>query len=324
MSGQPGGIEGLLGDPRRATILLVVFIVVAGVAIGALAYTIFGDRNSESVPQGAPATTSGAPPQTQPCSDPPHSDETALALTRDGLSVATVLQSPCGAGDAVSGSVVQVAVYAGTRDVASGIFDLTTAPIVIPPGQSVEKQFVFPAGMYWRTPELVSGDTITVELRNVTHVQPSGADGSSASSLTASRPADPAHGSAEGTAANALKELSDADYSQVKSVLENRWAPQISSKKVGLVTDGITYNYVDILRNHLTLRQKYAHVRLVASNNWTTFNGSDWWVTVVAEASSEASSANRWCDTHGIDSFNCFAKMISDTFGPEGTTVLRK
>jgi hypothetical protein len=34
----------------------------------------------------------------------------------------------------------------------------------------VEKQFVFPAGMYWRTPELVRGDTFTVELRNVTHL----------------------------------------------------------------------------------------------------------------------------------------------------------
>jgi hypothetical protein len=34
----------------------------------------------------------------------------------------------------------------------------------------VEKQFVFPAGMYWRTPELVRGDTLKVELRNVTHL----------------------------------------------------------------------------------------------------------------------------------------------------------
>jgi hypothetical protein len=143
------------------------------------------------------------------------------------------------------------------------------------------------------------GATLTVELRNAAHLQSSDTSGSSAATATAAHPANPAHGSAEGTAANALKEISGADYPQVKSSLENRWVPQVSSKKVGLFVDGITYNSVDILRNHLTLRQQHDDVRLV-------------------------SSANRWCDAHGIDAFNCFAKMIGARLGPDGTTVLRK
>jgi hypothetical protein len=168
------------------------------------------------------------------------------------------------------------------------------------------------------------GATLTVELRNAAHLQSSDTSGSSAATATAAHPANPAHGSAEGTAANALKEISGADYPQVKSSLENRWVPQVSSKKVGLFVDGITYNSVDILRNHLTLRQQHDDVRLVSSDDWTTFNGSDWWITVVGEPSPDASSANRWCDAHGIDAFNCFAKMIGARLGPDGTTVLRK
>ena len=70
--------------------------------------------------------------------------------------------------------------------------------------------------------------------------------------------------------------------------------------------------------------QQFDDVRLVSSGDWTTFDGSNWWITVVGEPSSDASSANRWCDVHGIDAFNCFAKMISSAFGPQGTTVLRK
>jgi hypothetical protein len=126
------------------------------------------------------------------------------------------------------------------------------------------------------------------------------------------------------TAAAALKELSDSDYPQLKSSLENQWVPQISSKKVGLFADGITYNNVDILRNHFTLRQLYDNVRLVWSDDWTTFNGADWWVTVVGEPKLDASSANGWCDSQRIDAFDCFAKMISSTLGPEGSTVMRK
>jgi hypothetical protein len=91
-----------------------------------------------------------------------------------------------------------------------------------------------------------------------------------------------------------------------------------------LVAEGITWDNADILRNHLTFRQRYDDVRLVWSGDWRTFSGPDFWVTVVGTPSFDAGTANAWCDSHGIDADNCFAKVISGMFGQEGTTVMRK
>jgi len=58
-SGRAGSlVAGQPGDPRRTTILLLAFIVVAGVAIGALTYLALGDRRSAP----PPPVTSSAPP----------------------------------------------------------------------------------------------------------------------------------------------------------------------------------------------------------------------------------------------------------------------
>jgi hypothetical protein len=175
--------------------------------------------------------------------------------------------------------------------------------------------------MYWRTPELVSASSLTVNLTGTTH---GGSASAGSGAVTAAYAAAPAHGDVESTAAAALQELANADYASVKGQLADRWVPQISSKRLGLVTDGITYANADILRDHLMLRQRYEGVRLVYSGNWSSFNGSTWWITVVGAPSSDAASANGWCDSHNIDSWNCFAKMVSDSQGPNSTTVLRR
>ena len=51
---------------------------------------------------------------------------------------------------------------------------------------------------------------------------------------------------------------------------------------------------------------------------------ANWWVTVVDAPSGDAAIANGWCDMHNIDSWNCFAKYVSDRVGPDGTTVIRR
>jgi hypothetical protein len=340
MTGKPGGIEELLGGPRRAVTALIAFIVVTGVAIGALAYVAFGKRNAPPPATGAPSSTSvqTSPPGTvtvqvpystsqepKPCQGLLRVDGTGVSVTPLGLLVSTALQTSCGSVDVLSGPAVKVTVSDSARDVAAGIFDLTTDPIMVWPGQQVQQQFVFPAGMYWRTTELVAGDKLTVDVSNFTRPSPGSTPYRSGSNtLTAAQPTAPAHGSAEGTATDALKELSGHDYAGVKQNLENWWVPQISSKRVGLFADGITYNNVDILRDHLTLRQRYLGVRLIWSGNWTSFSGSNWWITVIGQPVSTAILANQWCDDQRIDADNCFAKMISSIYGPDGTTVLRK
>jgi hypothetical protein len=321
--------------------LLIALVVVAGIAIGALAYVVFGDRDKTS-PTASPqtttvfpatqpsqtstvqtpySTTSAAPP---PCPYAPQVQKTGISMTQSGLVVSTTVSMSCDSVDVLSGAGVQVMVSSGTRDIASGFFDLTSHPIVISPGGQVQQQFIFPAGMYWRIPELVANDVVSVEISNYTRSLTSAASSPSGTPLTAVLPAAPGHGSLEGTARNGLDELATYDRPWVQRYLQNQWVPQISSKKVGLVADGITYDNSAILRDHVKLRQEYSGVRLVRSDDWTTFASPGWWITVVSQPYPLPDMANRWCDSQGIDADNCFAKMISSIYGPPGTTVLRK
>jgi hypothetical protein len=255
------------------------------------------------------------------CDVVPRVSAQSAQLTTNGLSVATSLQSGCPSGDIIAGPSVLVTVSDGSRDVASGVFNLNSHPLALPESGSVSQDFVFPAGMYWRTPELIGLDSLTVNVSGVTHDD--GQASNRSDPVVASQPGQLAHGDAESAAASALQELADSDYGVVKNQLADRWVPQISSKKIGLVTDGITYQNSDILRDQLTLRQRYDGVRLVYSGRWTTFSGDTWWVTVVGAPFGDSGSANGWCSAHNIDSWNCIAKMISDHMGPEGTTAIR-
>jgi hypothetical protein len=136
--------------------------------------------------------------------------------------------------------------------------------------------------------------------------------------------AKPAYGSVDGVAEAVLKELRESDLPVVQSTIANRWVPQVSSKRVGLVAAGTTWTNADILRDHLALRQRFSGARLVWSGQWTTFNAPDFWVTVVGPSLPAAADANRWCDSNGFEIDDCFAKFISTLFGVEGTTVYRK
>jgi hypothetical protein len=132
----------------------------------------------------------------------------------------------------------------GTRDIASSVFDLSAEPIVISPGGRESRTFVFPAGMYWRPPELIN-DSVTTTIADSGTAAGSNSVANGATTLTATKGAPPGHGSVDGTAANAVRELSAADYPHVKGALENRWVPRISSKRVGLVAEGTTWDNAD-------------------------------------------------------------------------------
>lgn len=320
MSNRPNGLATLLGTPGRAVAILIAFILVAGVSLGSIAFMLFGPRGGST-----PSSPRAAKPAAgQPCSAEPQVFVDGMAMTRDGLAVTLRLTGGCDSDDVLTGPGVGLSISGGSTDIAAGVFDLTGSPIALPGDRDATHTFVFPAGMYWRTPELVSarysyGD-LTATLTGASHGSGSGGYGSS---VTARSPMSPAHGSADATAAAALGELSAADRSVVSSSLENWWVPQVSSKRVGLYTDGITYGNEDILRNHLQLRQQYDNVRLLWANDWSTFDIANWWVTIVGAPYSDSGQANGWCDSHGIGVNDCFAKVVSTTRGPAGTTVLR-
>jgi hypothetical protein len=324
---QPAPLAMAATTPRRGRGVVIGLGVVAAVAAVvttlALALTS-GDSESETA--STPTTSRVGVPgsqgqsQGQSCDGAPSISPASLALTPAGLAVDVPIAANCPSVVELSGSNVQISVSDGNNDVAAGIFDLDAQPIMVD-GRSTQR-LVFPAGMYWRTSELVSS-SVTVDISGLTQ---DFAPGSSSDSgpVTAARPLNPAHGSVDSVAGAALTELSRSDYAAVRASVANRWVPQISSKKLGLFTDGITYANADILRDHLNLRQRYEGVRLIWSGNWTTFSGPEWWVTVVGTPSDSAATANGWCDAHNIDSWNCLAKYVSDTVGPDGTTVVRR
>lgn len=138
-----------------------------------------------------------------------------------------------------------------------------------------------------------------------------------------SRITDPSSGvNSGGTALDQLTRQISLDRPQVQSELAERWVPQLSSKRLGLEANGISYGYTEILNDHVALRSTYS-ARLVWSGDWSTFGRGDFYVTVAPVSFSTPAEANGWCDRQAIDSTNCFAKRLSTTAGTAGSTVSR-
>lgn len=101
------------------------------------------------------------------------------------------------------------------------------------------------------------------------------------------------------------------------------WVPQLSSKKLGLVANGITYDDVAIWQDFQTLKSQYSNVLLIWSGNYSTYTSNDFWVTIVDSPYPSGAAANGWCDSEGVDANDCYAKLLSHTAGPTGATVTR-
>lgn len=126
-----------------------------------------------------------------------------------------------------------------------------------------------------------------------------------------------------GDALEQLRQYANADLSSVRATLEDHWVAQLSSKKVGMPADGIVYDAPAILQDHLTLRNRYASVRLIWTQDWRSFKYPDFWVTVQDQAFATADDANAWCDGQGLPKDDCYAKRLRSTGGYEGNTKVR-
>jgi hypothetical protein len=122
-----------------------------------------------------------------------------------------------------------------------------------------------------------------------------------------------------------LAETRSADQAEVDAILES-WVPQVSSKYVGLVADGITYDEISILQNHRNLAERYSpdRVALIYSSDYSTFKNPDFWVSIALVPYPTPEGANGWCDQMGIPPDHCFAKLISHTASHVGATLNRK
>ncbi|MFP5019235.1 hypothetical protein [Pseudonocardia phyllosphaerae] len=101
------------------------------------------------------------------------------------------------------------------------------------------------------------------------------------------------------------------------------WVPQLSSKKTGTTDNGIVYDSGAILAQYRGLAAQYPDAALLRSEDWPVFRNGGYWVVVVAQPFSTADGANSWCAAQGFGPDDCFAKKLSYTSGPEGTTAHR-
>jgi hypothetical protein len=98
------------------------------------------------------------------------------------------------------------------------------------------------------------------------------------------------------------------------------WVPQIASKTVGMEVNGRAYDATRILGEFQEANRSY-NAFLVRSDDYSTFQRSGYWVTLVPQMFTDPRAANSWCVTNGFTPDGCFAKRLSHTDPPDGNTL---
>ena len=119
-----------------------------------------------------------------------------------------------------------------------------------------------------------------------------------------------------------LQALKDQDAPAVAGVVD-RWIPQLSSKHATAPwtddpEDNVVYDPSQILQEHQRLRQQYGAV-LLWSGDWTVYDHSDYWVSVVPTTYPDSDSVLNWCRSVGRDADHCSAQIVSKTLSSDGT-----
>lgn len=125
---------------------------------------------------------------------------------------------------------------------------------------------------------------------------------------------------AEASSSAQLRQISLGDHTVVSTQGSNRWVPQLSSKRPGVVDQGVVWDNELTLEEHLRLRQEYG-AKLLWSGDWSTFDAPNFWVTIAPITYPTASGALAWCSDHGFDRNHCYAKLISTTHPVAGSTA---
>ena len=280
----------------------------------------------------AAALPSGA---VKACSSMPTFTITSVEDGQGELKVQGTMATSCAEGDFLAGSSNQVLVYSSTSPtggadvdslVASGTFDLSSEPLIIPNGgRTVTLRFG--EQHYFRTAK-------DLELKGLS-VKPSFDRGSS-SSVTSKSSTNSPMTVASSTSSNANQEAQDEqaagdaigwqvkhDYPIVMNSMRGKWTPQLSSKQVGLVAEGQTWTNRSILAEFLRTRQANPKAVIIDTSQWPVYDVGGWWVTLSGELYDDADQANAWCDAQGYDSDHCLAKRIESNGTSQGTTKTR-
>jgi serine/threonine protein kinase len=119
--------------------------------------------------------------------------------------------------------------------------------------------------------------------------------------------------------AQRLRQIANDDRPYVSTQLADRWVPQLSSKRPGVVDNGVVWDNAMTLQEHLQLRQRFG-ASLLWSGDWSTFSDSNFWVTVANVTFADSAGALQWCKSRGFDRDHCVAKIVSRTHPVPGST----
>lgn len=120
--------------------------------------------------------------------------------------------------------------------------------------------------------------------------------------------------------AQTLQQQVELDRPSVEGLVES-WVPQLSATKAALAAGNTVYGYNDILTTYQALKRRYPEVLLLWSGDYSTYDSSDYYVVVVARSYMSGSEAISWCTSRQIGPNDCFAKRLSHTRGPAGSTM---
>jgi hypothetical protein len=251
-------------------------------------------------------------------------DNTALIVTMRMTSLCS--------GGALLAHKTRITITSSGQDVAAGTFDLSTTPISVPAPvlgheSSVIRDFRFPIGMFWRTPDSLPALDANATTSSPLDVRydPGGGDRpgtvappvASTAPLEAIGPAPPRGGDVQAATLVGLNAIADSDRQAVESGARDQWVPQLSIKWRNQEWEGVTYADPEILVDHLKLRLSHENVRLVRSNEWKTLSANpDSWVTLEGKPFPDSALANAWCDANGFTAPNCFARLLSNADPP--------
>ena len=119
-----------------------------------------------------------------------------------------------------------------------------------------------------------------------------------------------------------LRQIASGDRSFVTNQLADRWVPQLSSKRPGVVDQGVVWDNAMTLQEYNQLSQRYGGgVSLLWSGDWSTFSANNFWVTVANSTFADSAGALAWCRNQGFDRDHCIAKIVSTTRPVQGSTA---
>jgi hypothetical protein len=102
--------------------------------------------------------------------------------------------------------------------------------------------------------------------------------------------------------------------------LAERWVPQLHAVRIG-TGPGDAASADEVLRRRDTVVATRPGALLIASADFTSFEKPGWYVVVAPRGFATASEALAWCRAEGFSRTSCYAKRLSHTAGPAGSTV---